>query len=65
MEQNVHPTVSVLSFAIEPLEFPWGTDSKVVPLIDGRNFIDLVAEFERSHDFHMPGAYDLPPFSAR
>jgi hypothetical protein len=42
---------------MEPLEFPWGTDLKVVPVISERDLIDWIAEFERWHDFHMPGAY--------
>ena len=49
--------ISVLSFTMEPLEFPWGTDLKIVPLIDERDLVDWVAEYERWHDFHMPGAY--------
>src|ERR1700692_1300221 len=51
------PTAAILAFTIEPLEFPWGTESKVVPVLDDRDLIDLVAEYERGHDFHMPGAY--------
>ena len=57
LERHQMTEVSVLSFTIQPLEFPWGTVLRVVPVVDDRDLIDWIAEYERLHDFHMRGAY--------
>lgn len=49
--------ISVLSFKVWPLKFPWGTTTTIVPVLDDRDLIDWITEYERWHDFRLPGAY--------
>jgi hypothetical protein len=48
--------ICVLSFAFEPL--PYNDSSfTAMPVVNGVRLVELVAQYEREHDFHMPGAY--------
>jgi hypothetical protein len=47
---------SILSFVIQPLA-EWNTSPSIIPAIDARDLVDWIAEYERWHDFHMPGSY--------
>ncbi|MGA2537297.1 MAG: hypothetical protein ABSF53_14870 [Terracidiphilus sp.] len=47
---------SVLSFAIQPLT-DWDSSSSIIPVIDERDLVDWIAEYERWHGFHMRGSY--------
>lgn len=55
--QDVSGTASALEFEVKPLDDGQLIEAQVVPLVDGRRLVDLVAADDAAHGYEPTGGY--------